>query len=189
MHTLAGLVIVCSSEYDRQTSSAGWNTTRVRRAPGESPRPQAGYSMEPERDKPAQSSDVPPTDGLVLGRGRGALGIIDRRRPLVEVLDRTFSTRGGWQLSVPELAPGSEVCRGRGLQSLPCVDRRDLPPSPDGSFARPDHGDADGWTKRRAGDRTLFEAHGLEYSIDTRDGRVFHRETRRDSAGRLDRSQ
>jgi Flp pilus assembly protein TadD len=32
--------------------------------------------------------------------------------------------------------------------------------------------------------QTLFTAQGLEYSIATRDGRVFHRETRRDSSGR-----
>ncbi len=33
--------------------------------------------------------------------------------------------------------------------------------------------------------RTLFEAEGLEYSIERRDGRVFHRETRRDPSGRV----
>jgi predicted CXXCH cytochrome family protein len=36
----------------------------------------------------------------------------------------------------------------------------------------------------RAG-RPLFERHGLEYSIENRDGRVFHQETRRDSKGRI----
>jgi hypothetical protein len=36
-----------------------------------------------------------------------------------------------------------------------------------------------------AGGRPLFEANGLEYSIERREGRVFHQETRRDSAGRL----
>ena len=34
-------------------------------------------------------------------------------------------------------------------------------------------------------DRPLFEAQGLEYSIEHRDGRVMHQETRRDSAGRV----
>ena len=33
--------------------------------------------------------------------------------------------------------------------------------------------------------RTLFEADGLEYSVERRDGRVFHRETRRDASGRI----
>ncbi len=33
--------------------------------------------------------------------------------------------------------------------------------------------------------RPLFEAQGLEYSVAHRDGRVFHQETRRDSAGRV----
>jgi Flp pilus assembly protein TadD len=33
--------------------------------------------------------------------------------------------------------------------------------------------------------RPLFEAQGLEYSIEDRDGRVIHQETRRDSAGRV----
>jgi Flp pilus assembly protein TadD len=36
-----------------------------------------------------------------------------------------------------------------------------------------------------AGGRPLFQAQGLEYSIERRDGRVFHQETRRDPAGRL----
>jgi len=33
--------------------------------------------------------------------------------------------------------------------------------------------------------RPLFESQGLEYSIDHRDGRVFHQETRRDASGRI----
>ncbi len=33
--------------------------------------------------------------------------------------------------------------------------------------------------------RPLFEADGLEYSIERRDGRVFHRESRRDSSGEV----
>jgi tetratricopeptide (TPR) repeat protein len=33
--------------------------------------------------------------------------------------------------------------------------------------------------------RPLFEAQGLEYSVEHRDGRVWHQETRRDSAGRV----
>jgi hypothetical protein len=33
--------------------------------------------------------------------------------------------------------------------------------------------------------RTLFESQGLEYSIEKRDGRVFHQETRRDATGRI----
>ena len=33
--------------------------------------------------------------------------------------------------------------------------------------------------------QALFESKGLEYSIETRDGRVFHQETRRDSSGRI----
>ena len=33
--------------------------------------------------------------------------------------------------------------------------------------------------------RPLFEAQGLEYSIEHRDGRVLHQETRRDSAGQI----
>jgi hypothetical protein len=38
----------------------------------------------------------------------------------------------------------------------------------------------------RAGDgRPLFEAQGLEYSAEHRNGRVFHQETRRDPAGRV----
>jgi Flp pilus assembly protein TadD len=36
-----------------------------------------------------------------------------------------------------------------------------------------------------AAGRSLFEAQGLEYSIERRDGRVFHQETRRDSSGRI----
>ena len=36
-----------------------------------------------------------------------------------------------------------------------------------------------------AGDRVLFEAQGLEYSIENRDGRVIHKETRRDASGRV----
>jgi Tetratricopeptide repeat/Cytochrome c554 and c-prime len=36
-----------------------------------------------------------------------------------------------------------------------------------------------------AGGRPLFRARGLEYAIERRDGRVFHQETRRDSAGRV----
>ena len=36
-----------------------------------------------------------------------------------------------------------------------------------------------------AGGRPLFEANGLEYSIERRDGRVVHRETRRDPTGRI----
>jgi hypothetical protein len=34
------------------------------------------------------------------------------------------------------------------------------------------------------GGRPLFEARGLEYAIDRRDGRVIHKETRRDASGR-----
>jgi Flp pilus assembly protein TadD len=37
----------------------------------------------------------------------------------------------------------------------------------------------------KAGDRPLFEANGLQYSIENRDGHVFHQETRRDSSGLL----
>ncbi len=33
--------------------------------------------------------------------------------------------------------------------------------------------------------RVLFESHGLEYSIENRDGHLFHRETRRDGSGKL----
>ena len=33
--------------------------------------------------------------------------------------------------------------------------------------------------------RPLFEAQGLEYSIERRDGRVWHQETRRDSSGQI----
>src|SRR5207248_3744470 len=33
--------------------------------------------------------------------------------------------------------------------------------------------------------RPLFEANGLEYSIERRNGRVFHQETRRDPSGRI----
>jgi Flp pilus assembly protein TadD len=33
--------------------------------------------------------------------------------------------------------------------------------------------------------RTLFETQGLQYSIEHRDGRVFHQETRRDASGRI----
>ncbi len=33
--------------------------------------------------------------------------------------------------------------------------------------------------------RVLFQANGLDYSIERRDGRVFHQETRRDSSGRV----
>jgi hypothetical protein len=36
----------------------------------------------------------------------------------------------------------------------------------------------------RAG-QTLFERQGLEYSVERRDGHVFHRETRRDASGRI----
>ena len=36
-----------------------------------------------------------------------------------------------------------------------------------------------------AAGRPLFEAHGLEYSIERRDGRVLHQETRRDASGRI----
>jgi Tfp pilus assembly protein PilF len=45
--------------------------------------------------------------------------------------------------------------------------------------------DAPAGQSDRSGDQPLFRAQGLEYSIANRDGRVFHRETRRDSAGRL----
>ena len=37
----------------------------------------------------------------------------------------------------------------------------------------------------QAAGRPLFEVHGLEYSIEHRDGRVFHQETRRDASGRI----
>ena len=36
-----------------------------------------------------------------------------------------------------------------------------------------------------AGDRILFEAQGLQYSIENRAGRVVHKETRRDASGRV----
>jgi hypothetical protein len=36
-----------------------------------------------------------------------------------------------------------------------------------------------------AGGRVLFEAQGLQYSIDNRDGRVIHKETRRDASGHI----
>src|SRR5438046_2529800 len=36
-----------------------------------------------------------------------------------------------------------------------------------------------------AGGRPLFEAQGLEYSIEKRDGHVIHQETRRDTSGRI----
>jgi predicted CXXCH cytochrome family protein len=36
-----------------------------------------------------------------------------------------------------------------------------------------------------AGDRVLFEARGLQYSIENRDGRVIHQETRRETSGRI----
>ena len=36
-----------------------------------------------------------------------------------------------------------------------------------------------------AAGRLLFEAQGLEYSIERRDGRVYHQETRRDASGRI----
>ncbi len=35
------------------------------------------------------------------------------------------------------------------------------------------------------GGRTLFESRGLQYSIEHRDGHVFHQETRRDASGRI----
>ena len=38
---------------------------------------------------------------------------------------------------------------------------------------------------RRPAGRVLFEAQGLEYSIEQRDGRVFHQETRRDASGHI----
>jgi Tfp pilus assembly protein PilF len=36
-----------------------------------------------------------------------------------------------------------------------------------------------------AGDRSLFETRGLQYSIANRDGRVIHQETRRDASGQI----
>jgi hypothetical protein len=36
-----------------------------------------------------------------------------------------------------------------------------------------------------AGDRLLFEAHGLQYSVGNRDGHLIHKETRRDANGRI----
>ncbi len=37
----------------------------------------------------------------------------------------------------------------------------------------------------RADGRPLFESRGLEYSLETRDGRVWHQETRRDASGKI----
>ena len=40
-----------------------------------------------------------------------------------------------------------------------------------------------------AGDRLLFEAQGLQYSIENRDGHVIHKETRRDASGQHHRPE
>ena len=40
-----------------------------------------------------------------------------------------------------------------------------------------------------AGGRSLFEARGLQYSIENRDGRVIHQETRRDALGQHHRPE
>jgi Tfp pilus assembly protein PilF len=52
---------------------------------------------------------------------------------------------------------------------------RSLAPIAEGSAPKGDEGTG----------RTLFEREGLQYSIERRDGRVFHQETRRDASGRI----
>src|SRR5262249_7405095 len=64
---------------------------------------------------------------------------------------------------------------GVGATHPPPPGGRSLPP---GGAPLADVGDA-------ADGGPLFKADGLEYSIERRDGRVFHRETRRDASGRV----
>jgi Flp pilus assembly protein TadD len=46
-------------------------------------------------------------------------------------------------------------------------------------------GEVSGTKGDEGGGQTLFESQGLEYSIEHRDGHVFHQETRRDASGRI----
>ena len=87
--------------------------------------------------------------------------------------------------SLREYPPGGEVCGGFCLHPLPCGDRRDLPPAPDGPLPRARSRRRPSTRGDEASGRPLFEAQGLEYSIENRDGHVIHQETRRDASGRI----
>ena len=89
----------------------------------------------------------------------------------------------GVELPLCERTSGCRLCGGRGLHPLPCGDRRDLPPAPDGPLARHDPGRAR--TGAAIGRPGPVRGPGLEYSIEHRDGQVLHQETRRDASGRI----
>ena len=82
------------------------------------------------------------------------------------------------RLAVPERPPWSGICRGRGLRSVPPGDREGLPLAPDGPIAAPVGGrDEDPPAGTAPG--LPLEGRRLLYTIERRDGRVFHKATQR----------
>ncbi len=67
---------------------------------------------------------------------------------------------------------------------MPFGHRGVVPATPDGPFVGADRGLAGG-SSGRGRHPARFEAQGLWYSIDQKDGHVIHTETRRDAAGRI----
>ena len=79
-------------------------------------------------------------------------------------------------------APGGRVCRRHGLHRMPPRDRPCLPGAPDGSIARAGRRRGEG-PPTTAATGLPFELNGLQYTIERRKGRTFHKATRRDAAG------
>src|SRR5262249_22277683 len=117
------------------------------------------------------------------------------RRPVCFLAARRPSAGG--LVTVCQHSAGRPLRGGRVLRPLPCRDRRELSPPPDGPLAA-----ASGRTRRgRPRARVvaaetpgvteapegppLWGGGGLESSIERRAGRFFHRETRRDASGRV----
>ena len=103
-------------------------------------------------------------------------------------MPETFATGplagGGQKLSLSQHSPRGQICRGRRLCPLSCGDRRDLPLTPNGSLTIADHPENTPGIESSAG-AVLFEAGGLQYSIENRGGHVMHVETRRAASGEI----
>jgi Tfp pilus assembly protein PilF len=105
------------------------------------------------------------------------IGITERRSR--EVSLRPASTRSPHENTRSEIKyVGDAACHRCHAQIVETFRRHPMGRSAAPIRAAPFRGD-------EAGDRLLFEAQGLQYSIENRDGRVIHKETRRDASGHV----
>ena len=83
-----------------------------------------------------------------------------------------------------EYTPYGQLCRERGMRTLSCRDLRNLQPPSYGPFAPTGRGRTGG-RSREARPIAAFDAGSSHFTIEQRDGRLFHRESRSDEQGRI----